>query len=44
MNSILEEMDALVEQFYEDCDRFIEKMKSYQETEQSSNNNYYANY
>lgn len=33
MNSILEEMDALVEQFYEDCDRFIERMKEYEDKE-----------
>lgn len=36
MNSILEEMDALVEQFYEDCDRFIERMKEYERIQEEN--------
>lgn len=44
MNETINEMRLLFEDFCHEAEAFIEKMKSYQETEQPSNNNDYANH
>ncbi len=44
MNETINEMRLLFEDFCHEAEAFVEKMKSYQETEQPLNNNDYANH